>query len=391
MRRDHIIYIISSVLLLVFLILERRVLSPIYLPAIVIFLTVPYRKRTPFKHLWMASWFLIIIYILMKSGNLLIPFALSFAFALLFAPLVDYLETKKIPRVVSSIFFVLVILGFVALFLFLLIPLLFSQIQDLLTFLYNQIPHIAEVLSGLRQKLASIGIEIEDKEIVNRIVPEVIKFIKGLIAGAFNITRSIGTILQIVLYIVIVPILSLYMMLEWKKIISFLKGHVKKGSFWDRFLEKAIPMLSKYIRTQIILMILVGLIIGVPLYLLGVPYAILLGFFAGVMNIIPNIGYIMSLIPAILISFLSPNPWITIIKILSVYLVEQIIESYLLVPKLLGDVARLHPLVIITVLAFATYFSGVAGLVVAVPLAALIKIGMEVYREDIKKTSISKG
>ena len=383
LRKDIAIYIIALIFTLIFVVIERKVISPVWLILIAIFLTTPYRKRSPFKEVWIIGWVLLVIYVVFKSGNLLIPFILAFAIALLFAPIVDYFETKRIPRIVSSLFFVLFILGFVGLFLFFLIPLLFSQLHDLLTFLYNQIPYITDFLAKIKDKLANIGIVVEDKDIVNRIVPELIKFIKGLITNIFNITKSLATVIQIILYIVIVPILALYTMLEWRKIMNFLKKNVKKDSFWDKFLNKAIPLLSRYIRSQILLMIMVGTIIGLPLYLLGVKYAILIGFFAGIMNIIPNIGYILSLIPAIIIALLSPHPFITIIKVLAVYLVEQLLENYLLVPKILGDAVKLHPLIIITVLAFATYFSGIVGLIIAVPITALVKIAIEINREKI--------
>jgi predicted PurR-regulated permease PerM len=114
-------------------------------------------------------------------------------------------------------------------------------------------------------------------------------------------------------------------------------------------------------------MLIVGTIVGFSLWILGIKYYVLLGVIAGASNLIPNVGYILSLIPALFIGITSPHPLLNTIKIISVFAGEQMLENLLLGPMIIGKASKLHPVVVMVVLILGSLLFGFWGAVIAVP------------------------
>jgi predicted PurR-regulated permease PerM len=112
-------------------------------------------------------------------------------------------------------------------------------------------------------------------------------------------------------------------------------------------------------------------------WIVGFPNAVLLGVVAGVFNIVPYLGLIVSLIPALLIALLTPPLWLSLLKVAGVFFVVQSLDSYFISPKIVGDRVGLHPVwVMFAIIGFASVF-GVVGLLLAIPLAVLVKLVIE--------------
>ncbi len=107
---------------------------------------------------------------------------------------------------------------------------------------------------------------------------------------------------------------------------------------------------------------------------LGIPYALLLGVIAAVFNLIPYVGLILSVVPAIVIALFTANVLASLGKVLGVFLVVQLLDGSVIGPKLLGDAVGLHPVWVILALSISGYFFGFVGLLIAVPLAVLVKL-----------------
>jgi predicted PurR-regulated permease PerM len=122
-----------------------------------------------------------------------------------------------------------------------------------------------------------------------------------------------------------------------------------------------------------LLIIIVGFIVGFTLWLLGIRYYLLLGIIAGVCNIIPNIGYVLSFIPALLIGLLSPTPLVNVIKIVLVYVGEQLLENFYLGPVIIGRASRLHPVIVLIILILGGTTFGFWGLILAIPVTIFVR------------------
>jgi predicted PurR-regulated permease PerM len=140
------------------------------------------------------------------------------------------------------------------------------------------------------------------------------------------------------------------------------------------FLSRYDELLGEYLRGQLLVATFVGIATGLGFWVVGFPNAVLLGVVAGVFNIVPYLGLVVSLVPALLIAFLSPPLWLSLLKVAGVFFAVQSLDSYLLSPRIIGSRVGLHPVwVMLAIIAFGSFF-GIVGLLVAIPLAVLIKM-----------------
>ena len=129
---------------------------------------------------------------------------------------------------------------------------------------------------------------------------------------------------------------------------------------------------SSYIRGQILVAIFVGITYTIGYSIIGLPYGVTIGMIAGVLTIIPYIGSIIGLVPAFIIAFVT-NPSLAL-QVFLVYVIEQLIESRLLQPLILGSSLKMHPVTILVILLAAGKMFGLTGLLIAVPVYAVVKV-----------------
>ncbi len=139
---------------------------------------------------------------------------------------------------------------------------------------------------------------------------------------------------------------------------------------------------NSYIRGNIVRCTIVGIITGLLLYLFGVPYALLLGILAGVLNIILYIGPYMAAIPAVLLSFSPLTP--PTIVIVSIYVAVQVLDGMVLSPLLLGSAVKLRAITVIICLLIGQQLAGFLGMVLSTPLAGIARSLLEYFRQEKK-------
>jgi predicted PurR-regulated permease PerM len=131
-------------------------------------------------------------------------------------------------------------------------------------------------------------------------------------------------------------------------------------------------VLNDYIRGQLLLGLVVGTATTIGLFIAGAPYWLLLGVLNGVTELIPILGPILGAIPGIIIAALTGD-WGLLLKVVVVYVLVQLLENNLLVPKIQGDSVKLHPAIIILVLVVGGEIAGLIGVITAVPLTAIAR------------------
>jgi len=178
-----------------------------------------------------------------------------------------------------------------------------------------------------------------------------------------------------ILNVILIPILTFYFLKDFNRIQEWMLNMVprKYRSSCYFYLWRTNRILGGYIRGQLIVCTIVGVLTGLGLAVFGIPFAILLGVMTGLLNVIPYIGLYVSLGLALLTSLFTAHPLVAALKIAGVFLVVQSLEGYVIAPKIVGERVGLHPLaVIFSVLVFSR-FLGFWGLIIGVPTAALIK------------------
>jgi predicted PurR-regulated permease PerM len=143
-------------------------------------------------------------------------------------------------------------------------------------------------------------------------------------------------------------------------------------------------MISRYLRGQVTVGLLIGVITWVGLLLVSFPYAGTLALIVAVFSIVPYLGLILSLIPAIFIALVSGGVGVALLKVAAVYGIAQLLEGSVISPRIVGDSVGLHPVTVVLVLSLGGYFFGFVGLLIGVPGAAVGKLllmrGLHRYR-----------
>jgi predicted PurR-regulated permease PerM len=139
--------------------------------------------------------------------------------------------------------------------------------------------------------------------------------------------------------------------------------------------------MGSWLRGQLLLMLVVGVLVAIGMAILGVPYALLLGVWAGITEFFPAIGPILGGLPGVILAFTTLGLVKGIIALV-IYIVIQQLENHILVPRIMGKALGLSPVVIILSLLIGGQLLGFIGLIVAIPIAAVVSVIWEVWRDD---------
>jgi predicted PurR-regulated permease PerM len=306
---------------------------------------------------------------------ILVPFIIGIGLAYVLAPLVERLEHRKVPRLLAILICLLPIIAVFPLLLFLIVSGLINELQRL-TARLPEVVHFGQVyFQTAIDQLLKWGIDIEPALITNAITAQLNNIITGIISTVSQIGKGIGSIIMLIYNLIIIPVSAYLFLADRNKIMAWFRrlfAHDESTQI-DGFIARLNVSLARFFRGQLVLMAVVGFIVGFALWLLGIKYYLLLGLIAAVCNIIPNIGYILSFIPALLIGITSPAPLISSIKIVSVYFAEQLIENLFLGPVIIGQASKLHPMVVMIALIIGGMTFGLWGVVLAIPVTIFMR------------------
>jgi len=280
--------------------------------------------------------------------SVLVLVFISILIATAFGPLINFLETKKIPRSLSSL--IIILLFFVA-FGFLIASVISPLVEQTQGFI-DRLPELVEKISPYKIGLDSIPTQAFS-------VPnQVLKLAVGTLTG------FIATFTMLVI--------SYYMLQERPR----LKKHLKtwlgtKSSHYYHIITKLENRLGKWVIGIILLMIIVGVLSYTGFALIGLPYAVALGVIAGILEIIPNIGPVVAAIPAIIVGF-SVSPTHGFAALVVAVLVQQL-ENNLLVPKIMQKAVGLNPIITIIALLIGYKLGGPALAIISLPITLSIQ------------------
>jgi predicted PurR-regulated permease PerM len=189
-------------------------------------------------------------------------------------------------------------------------------------------------------------------------------------------------------YVFLTPVLTFYLLRDYDRILAWLRellprdreaGVVEFAQEYDR-------LLSKYLRGQLTVALIIGVLTSSFLLALQFPYPFLLGALAGVMGLIPFLGLVLSIIPAVIVALVSGSVLVSLVKVAVVYGAVQILDGGVISPRIVGDSVGLHPVWIVLALSVGGFFFGFVGLLIGVPVAVGVKLmagrGLERYRRS---------
>ena len=313
--------------------------------------------------------------------TLFAPFLIAGFLFYLLNPLVKMLMKIKIkkfkvkrPLAIAIVFLLLVsVLGLVISFF---IPRLIEQIKSLVIGLPGYLSELQRFLTNLFNNshidwLQKVDLHSYMNKFEGSLTSILKKFILSLTTSLGSV---IGTITSVTVTLVTVPFILFYMLKDGEKLVptveKFFPEHSR--SKVARLLHEMSATLSRYISGQMIECLFVGTFSAIGYSMTGIPYALLVGLFAGITNIIPYLGPYIGLMPALFLAFSKSLP--TVFWVIVVCIVVQQLDGNLVYPNVIGKSLHLHPLTIIIILLVAGNIAGLLGMILGVPLYAVTKV-----------------
>ena len=327
----------------------------------------------------------VIIVLLWQLGDVILPFVLGGAIAYCLDPIADRLERLGLSRVAAVAVITLVAtLAFILLFL-LVIPTLiqqtaqlietapdvFNRLQNALT---TRFPELMDETSTIRQQLIAIGETIQSKggELVN-----------GVLSSALGL-------INMLIFLVVVPVVAFYLLLDWDNMTAKIDEMLPRDHLpvVRRLASQVDKTLASFIRGQGTVCLILGTYYAISLMLAGLNFGLVVGFIAGMVSFIPYIGALVGGVLAIgLALFQFWGDWVSIGIIGGIFMVGQFLEGNILTPKLVGNSVGLHPVWLLFALSVFGSLFGFVGMLVAVPVAAMIGVfaryGIEQYKDSL--------
>jgi len=319
---------------------------------------------------------LALVWMIYVSKDVILFLFASYIIASALFPSVDWLE-KKMPRWLAV--GILYVLGFIILST-ILVPffiILTKQAQEFIRQMPVYYKSIEGMISNLQSNTSLIGFLPDQEQIYSTIT----KYGENIVSQSINITVNIfGTIVAVFTLATIVLFILLDKESLKKGFLGFFPEDNRKKA--EKIVSSITKRVGGYVRGQLMVMLAVGVVTGLVLSVLKIPFAFLLGLVAGILEIIPIIGPILSAVPAVLLA-LAINPWLALI-VIGVYLVIQRIEN-MVSPYIYGKFLDMPPLVIISVLLISASTLGIKGVILSPALAAAgYVVVQELYLKKLK-------
>ena len=332
----------------------------------------PKRRRRYLQIVFGFAALVVAIVVLYLLRDFLGAFVLGAAIAFLIQPAVTRLVGLGVPRVLAiGIVFIVIIVALAGLVL-LIVPLGVREVAQLQT----QAPSIAAAAQDRINSLQGspiniLGIDINLKGITETINAHLKDYLLGQFGNAVTIgLTALTTLLQLVLMFIVAFLLALDAA-AFRRVLRRLVPSDYRTDF-DQIWRKVRKMLYAYVRGQLIIAGLIGVLSGIACAVLGLPDPVALGLIAGVTALIPYLGPFIGAVPAILVG-LAAGPIKALLVAVVYFLISNIILNFVY-PKVMGDAVRLPPVLVIVAFIAGFSWAGILGMFVAVPIAATLRI-----------------
>lgn len=321
--------------------------------------------------------------------GVLTPLFAAFLIAYVLDPVVDRLEARKIPRALAIMILLAGLLGVIGLFVVLVLP---GVVRDVAGFV-RELPHqVTAALQRMEPWLARYGIhvphsvaealaqyQVDAQDVAQRAIAPVGAILRWIVGGTSSLIGMLGTVF-------IVPVVSFYLLYDFDRMKAAATALVP-NQWRESVVEVAREIdetLGHFVRGQLIVMAILGVLYAIAYSALGVRLAIPIGIVAGLIAFIPYVGSATALLSALLLSLIDFTGWGKVIGVLAAYVVIQLLEGFVITPRIVGEKVGLPPVWVLIALLVGAELFGFLGVLLALPTAAVLKIfvmrGLKAYR-----------
>jgi predicted PurR-regulated permease PerM len=284
----------------------------------------------------------------------------------------SWLQRHRVPRVLGVTFLYLLLFLVLALIISLILPPLAEQVKHLAVAFPEYIEKIGLSLQGWWEKYKGEGENLQN--FLDRVSEKLTQAASSVFATTVGIFGGLVSSMVIL-------VISFYLAVQERGVKKFLMSltPIEHQAYISDLVERIQMKMGGWLRGQLLLILIVGLLTFIGLSLLGVKYALVLALIAGLLEIIPYIGPIMATVPAVILAFFQ-SPSLALLVIL-LYAVIQQLENHIIVPQVMRKTVGLNPIIIIIVMLVGAKLAGIIGIILAVPIAAAVAE----FLKDVRK------
>jgi predicted PurR-regulated permease PerM len=320
-----------------------------------------------------AAWWLLAL-----LAPVLTPFVVAAVVAYALRPGGGWLERHSVPPVLGAALAIVVLMLVLLAVALMIVPVVTRQ----LPLLRDQLPLLLDHFNGWIGPVAGRwGVELQvDVELVRSLTRQLVSGHESdLFDGLLSSLRIGGSALAAVLgNLVLMPIVAYYLLLDWDRLTGRLMALVppRWRAATDGFLSDTDEVLGQYLRGQLAVMGLLALFYAGALALAGLQLALPIGVFTGLAVFVPYLGFGLGLVLGLLAAALQFQSLVGVAWVAGVYALGQLLESFLLTPRLVGERIGLHPLAVILALMAFGHVLGFVGVLIALPASAVLLVAV---------------
>lgn len=345
------------------------------------------------RRIFILAAIVLIGWVLYLLQPVLAPFVAAFILAYLFNPLVLRMGHFGLPRWLSiSVVFIGISVGLTVATWYLL-----PMIWDQLVYAKNSLPAAVKWINYTVQPWIERTFHLDlmkvDLDQLSKMIMEYIQTnysTDSLQQFAYHLAQSGLSIIHVGGVLILIPIITFYFLLDWENMLARLRLLIPRSVEPKviTIVRECDNVLSAFVKGQFLVMVLLGVIYAVGLQLIGIEVGLIIGMIAGLASIIPYLGFATGIIAAVIASFLQYGlDWVQLALVGMVFMIGQIIESYVLQPFLLGDKIGLSPVAVVFAILAGAQLFGFVGMLIALPVAAILVVLMRHAKESYQSSS----
>ncbi|WP_291354742.1 chloramphenicol efflux transporter CxpE [Acinetobacter sp. UBA3106] len=335
-----------------------------------------------------------ILWVLYLLKPVVLPFIGAFLIAYLFSPLVDKLHRIGLPRWLA-ISVVFVGIGVVLTWaMWYLVPLVWKQLMYAKTSIPAGIHWVNYTfLPWLSHTFNLMPMEIDTEQMSSAIMDYIQTNYSAdsIQALVLKVAQSGLNFIQIGGTIILIPIIAFYFLLDWDRMLDSLRRLIPRPyeKTTLNIVGECHSVLGAFVKGQFLVMLLLGVVYAVGLQMIGLEVGLIIGMIAGLSSIIPYLGFAVGIIAAVIATlFQFGLDWTHLALVGVVFMVGQMVEGYILQPFLLGDKIGLSPVAVVFAVLAGAQLAGFLGMLIALPVAAIIVVLLRHVRECYEKSHI---
>ena len=330
-----------------------------------------WKEKRTYRYLFVALLTGIVFYFLYLVRGLMLPFLLAIVLVYLLNPMVERMEKRGSPRVIAILILYLGVIIVVTSLLMYGVPRMVNQLEKLVETIPAYTDQVEQMVNQIQQRFADSAMPPGVQQILDERIAWVELKLMEVVRKAIDLLLGI---LSNLLYIALAPVLAFYIMKDLKELKKWGISQFPQKCYADvlRLAREIDHVFSNFVRGHLTVVIIVGALTSLSFALIGLEFGVMLGIIAGLAELIPYFGPLIGAVPAVALALLQ-SKWLALKVIIAVTIIQQL-EGNVISPKILGDSMGLHPLAIIVALLAGGHLFGIAGMLLAVPLAAIARI-----------------